>query len=410
MKLKALTVTELNKYIKKIINSDPILNNVLVKGEISNFKHHSSGHMYLTLKDESCKINCVIFREQALKLKFQASNGLKIIAKGYVSTFDRDGQYQIYINTMEPDGLGSLYLAYEQLKNKLYEEGLFDLGHKKKIPCFPLRIAVVTSPTGAAIRDIISVIKRRNKLVDVLVYPVLVQGENAASQIVAAIEQLNSQNWKVDTIIVGRGGGSIEELWAFNEEVVARSIYKSEIPVISAVGHETDFTIADLAADLRAPTPSAAAEIAVPSILEIEERLSNIKARLNNMMNKYMTLSRKHLKLFNIEKMNALMDRQLKEDRHLLDTTHKEMQKIIESYMEKMKTRMLHKVAKLEVVNPLSTLNRGYAVVFHDDGKPITSIEKVEPDDHINVMLFDGVLSCNIIDIKGEGMKSGQSK
>ena len=272
MKLKALTVTELNKYIKKIINSDPILNNVLVKGEISNFKHHSSGHMYLTLKDESCKINCIIFREQALKLKFQASNGLKIIAKGYVSTFDRDGQYQIYINTMEPDGLGSLYLAYEQLKNKLYEEGLFDLGHKKKIPCFPLKIGVVTSPTGAAIRDIISVIKRRNKLVDVLVYPVLVQGENAASQIAAAIEQLNSPNWKVDTIIVGRGGGSIEELWAFNEEIVARSIYKSEIPVISAVGHETDFTIADLAADLRAPTPSAAAEIAVPSILEIEER------------------------------------------------------------------------------------------------------------------------------------------
>ncbi|MBS3995607.1 MAG: exodeoxyribonuclease VII large subunit [Alkaliphilus sp.] len=410
MKLKALTVTELNKYIKKIINSDPILNNVLVKGEISNFKHHSSGHMYLTLKDESCKINCIIFREQALKLKFQASNGLKIIAKGYVSTFDRDGQYQIYINTMEPDGLGSLYLAYEQLKNKLYEEGLFDLGHKKKIPCFPLKIGVVTSPTGAAIRDIISVIKRRNKLVDVLVYPVLVQGENAASQIAAAIEQLNSPNWKVDTIIVGRGGGSIEELWAFNEEIVARSIYKSEIPVISAVGHETDFTIADLAADLRAPTPSAAAEIAVPSILEIEERLSNTKARLNNMMNKYITLSRKHLKLFNIEKMNALMDRQLKEDRHLLDTTHKEMQKIIESYMEKIKTRMLHKVAKLEVVNPLSTLNRGYAVVFHDDGKPVTSIEKVESDDHINVMLFDGVLSCNIIDVKGEGMKSGQSK
>jgi len=311
---------------------------------------------------------------------------------------------------MEPDGLGSLYLAYEQLKNKLYEEGLFDLGHKKKIPCFTLKIGVVTSPTGAAIRDIISVIKRRNKLVDVLVYPVLVQGENAASQIAAAIEQLNSPNWKVDTIIVGRGGGSIEELWAFNEEIVARSIYKSEIPVISAVGHETDFTIADLAADLRAPTPSAAAEIAVPSILEIEERLSNTKARLNNMMNKYITLSRKHLKLFNIEKMNALMDRQLKEDRHLLDTTHKEMQKIIESYMEKIKTRMLHKVAKLEVVNLLSTLNRGYAVVFHDDGKPVTSIEKVESDDHINVMLFDGVLSCDIIDVKGEGMKSGQSK
>ena len=410
MKLRALTVTELNKYIKKIINSDPILNNVLVKGEISNFKHHSSGHMYLTLKDESCKINCVIFKEHASKLKFQAANGMKVMVKGYVSTFDRDGQYQIYINSMEPEGLGALYLAYEQLKNRLDEEGLFDLAFKKKIPYFPMKIAVVTSPTGAAIRDIISVIKRRNKLVDLLIYPVLVQGENAASQIADAIQHINRENWKVDTIIVGRGGGSIEELWAFNEEVVARSIYKSRIPIISAVGHETDFTIADFVADLRAPTPSAAAEIAVPSMMEIEDRLSITKSRLKNMANKHIILSKNQLKSFSMEKMNTLMDRQIKENQVLLDTNHKEIQKIMKAAMEKVKTKMLHHVSRLEVVNPLSTLSRGYAMIFDDDGTPITSIGKVNLDDRINVMLTDGLLSCNVLDMKGEEVQSGQGE
>ena len=403
MKLRALSVSELNKYIKKIISSDPILNNVVVKGEISNIKYHSSGHIYLSLKDENSKIHCIIFKEHALKIKFQAVNGMKVIIKGYVSTFDRDGQYQIYINSMEPDGLGALYMAYEQLKNKLESEGLFDKYHKKKIPFFPLKIAVVTSPTGAAIRDIISVIKRRNHLVNIVIYPVLVQGENAAVQIADAINKINMCSRDAEVIILGRGGGSIEELWAFNEEIVARSIFKSTIPIISAVGHETDYTISDFVADFRAPTPSAAAEIAAPNIADIKNRLSNANVRLNNLLEKSIKIKKNNLHLLSIEKIRRVMDRTIKGDQHSLQMIHKELQNNVELTISSLKTALTQNASKLEAMNPLSTLLRGYAIVVNEDSVPVTKIENVHKDDYINIMLTNGMINCSVISTKREG-------
>ena len=263
MKLKTFTVSEVNEYINKLLRGDIILRNLNVEGEISNFKLHSSGHMYFSIKDDNSRLRCVMFRGQSRLLKFLPEEGMKVIVKGYVALYERDGQYQLYIQEMQPAGIGALYLAYEQLKEKLEREGLFYESTKKPLPFLPERIGVVTSPTGAAIRDIISVINRRNPNVEIIIYPVLVQGTESKEQIVEAIDYFNKNNY-VDVIIVGRGGGSIEELWSFNEEVVARSIFSSKIPIVSAVGHETDFTIADFVADMRAATPSAAAELVIP--------------------------------------------------------------------------------------------------------------------------------------------------
>ncbi|MBQ7953456.1 MAG: exodeoxyribonuclease VII large subunit, partial [Clostridia bacterium] len=276
----AITVTQLNKYIKNLLETDINLSQISVKGEISNFKLHSSGHCYMTIKDETAQIRAVMFKTYTSSLKFTPENGMKITATGKISVYERDGQYQMYIFSMQPDGLGDLHVEFEKLKAKLTAEGIFDASHKKPIPKTPKTIGVVTSPTGAAIRDIINVVTRRYPLAEIIVCPVLVQGENSAKQIANAIEYMNRENM-ADVLIVGRGGGSIEDLWSFNEEVVAYAIYNSKIPIISAVGHETDFTIADFAADLRAPTPSAAAELAVPSVLELK---GNISMYLNRMI------------------------------------------------------------------------------------------------------------------------------
>ena len=279
MKLRALEISEVNSYIKTVLINDAILYNLKVKGEISNFKVHSSGNVYLSLKDEKSKINCVIFKSNYDK-SLNLDNGSKIIANGYISLYERDGSYQLYINDIEVEGLGNLYIEFNKLKDKLSKEGLFDIKYKKPIPIIPKSIGVITSPTGAVIRDIINVIKRRYPKVKIKLYPVNVQGNQSKYDVCEGIKFFNEQN-NVDTIIVGRGGGSIEELWSFNEEIVAREVFKSNIPIISAVGHETDFTICDFVSDMRAPTPSAAAEIATPNLVDLEYKLDNIKNRLN---------------------------------------------------------------------------------------------------------------------------------
>lgn len=403
MRLRTLTVTELNRYIKKLLTMDPILNHVYLKGEISNFKHHSSGHAYFSLKDETSKVNCVFFRENCSKLKFEPYNGLNVIVKGYVSIFERDGQYQLYVMDMEPEGVGALYIAFEQLKLKLEQEGIFDSALKKKIPSFPQNVAVVTSPTGAAIQDIFSVIKRRNPNVNILLYPVLVQGEGAAAQIAEAIENLNHIG-DTDVIIVGRGGGSIEELWAFNEEIVARSIYASHIPIISAIGHETDYTIADFAADMRAPTPSAAAEMVVPNLIDIKHHMHMLYVRLNRSF-KY-TLNEKESNLRGLSSQRALqaVTTSINEKRQFCDTLYKNIENRMMNDLEKRKINLEAMVYKLQALNPLSTLRRGYAIAMDKDAHSVIhSAEKLNLGDNICLILEDGRLICQV-----QGIKKGE--
>ena len=305
MEPKIATVSQINGYVKKILDHNIILNNVWIKGEISNFKHQYSGHLYITLKDEGGVLKAVMFRGSAQSLNFEPSDGMKVLARGRISVYEAGGSYQLYIEEMIPDGVGELYIAYEQLKKQLEEEGLFRPEHKKPIPKFPKRVGVVTASTGAAVRDIINVITRRYPMAEIVIYPAQVQGVGAAESVVKAIEYFNATN-EVDTLIVGRGGGSIEDLWAFNEEITARAIFNSNIPIISAVGHETDFTIADFVADLRAPTPSAAAEIAVPSMIELRNRINTDKNRISQNIVKRIESCKLLLKRF---KMRTPKDR-----------------------------------------------------------------------------------------------------
>ncbi|QZY56956.1 exodeoxyribonuclease VII large subunit [Crassaminicella profunda] len=403
MRIRSLTVSELNKYIKKILSSDPILNHIHLKGEISNFKAHGSGHFYFSLKDEKSKINCVMFKGNNQRIKFIPENGMKVLVKGYVSAYERDGQYQLYIEEMEPDGIGALYLAFEQLKIKLEKSGLFDSAKKQKIPFFPKKIAVVTSPTGAAIRDIISVIKRRNHYVDIVIYPVLVQGENAAGEISKAIDQINQNATSTDLIIIGRGGGSIEELWAFNEEVVAQSIFHSKIPIISAVGHETDYTISDFVADLRAPTPSSAAELAVPRILDIKYALQTYYNKMNASLSQGLKEKRNALVKVDETKLLSYLQNRINEERQTLDLVQKDLSNHAHMKLESYKARLVGSIAKLEAINPLSTILRGYAIVFDKDhNQIINTIEKVSQGDSINIMLTDGVASCIVTEKEKE--------
>ncbi|WZL71438.1 exodeoxyribonuclease VII large subunit [Clostridiaceae bacterium 35-E11] len=403
MRIKTLSVSDLNKYIKKLLIADPILNNITLKGEISNLKMHSSGHLYFSMKDENSKINCVMFNENCKYLRFNVADGMKVCSKGYVSTFEKNGQYQMYIEEMEPDGIGTLYLAFEQLKMKLEKEGLFDHTRKKTIPYFPKKIAVVTSPTGAAIRDIVSIIKRRNNYVDIIVYPVVVQGENASVEIAQAIKQINENSKDVDLIITGRGGGSIEELWAFNEEIVARSIACSKIPIISAVGHETDYTISDFVADLRAPTPSAAAELAVPHIGDIKNRLDSLYHRANTLLIYQLKEKRNQLALLNESKMLSCIDAIFDEERQVVDLLQNRLLGSVDVTLETYRIRVINSISRLETLNPLATILRGYAVVLDQDkNKMVKTVEDVEIEDNINIMLTNGILSCLVTERKKE--------
>ena len=393
MKLRALDISEANSYIKRILTNDPILYNLRVKGEISNFKVHSSGNVYLSLKDEKSKLNCIIFKSNYDK-SLNLDNGVKIIATGYISVYERDGAYQLYINEVEIEGIGNLYIEFNKLKEKLKNEGLFDSKYKKQIPKMPRSIGVVTSPTGAVIRDIINVTKRRFPKVDIKLYPVNVQGDKSAEDICSRIEFFNRIE-NVDTIIVGRGGGSLEELWSFNEEIVAREIFKSKIPIISAVGHETDFTICDFVSDMRAPTPSAAAEIATPDLLEIYYKLDNIKNRMNRSLNNQVILDNEKLNN-TFDKINNHMKNYIIRDKVIqLDQIYDKINFRLEQNLETSKEKLSKKAALLHNLSPLATISRGYSIV-EKKGHVINSIEEVNVNDEINITLKDGDLDCII--------------
>lgn len=414
---KYITVAQLTKYIKYKIDNDPHLNEVFLKGEISNFKAHSRGHYYFTLKDEEARINAIMFSSSTKNLKFIPQDGMKVLVTGKISVFEANGGYQIYVNDMLEDGVGNLYIAYEQLKKKLEQEGLFDQRYKKPIPKIPRRVGVVTASTGAAIKDIISTIKRRWPLVEILLFPSLVQGENAAPDIVKQIKR--SEDYDIDTLIVGRGGGSIEDLWPFNEEIVARAIFECKIPVISAVGHEIDFTIADFVADLRAPTPTAAAELAVPAIPDIKNYINQLQIRLTKTMQNKINYNKKHLteitnryiftnpiSIYQTKEMlfDSLIDRLKYATTSLVSKKEKKYIELKNSYIfktpyqliDKKANKYLQLVSKLETLSPLETIKRGYTMTKKDD-KVITSKKDLKKKDKIEITFQDGNIEAEVL-------------
>ena len=395
---QVFTVTALNEYIKMKLETDEALMRVFIRGEISNFTNHKSGHFYFTVKDETSRIAAVMFRSSASKLAFIPENGMKVIVGGRVSAYVRDGQYQIYVDTLEPDGVGALYIAYEQLKAKLGAEGLFDEAKKKPLPRYPMRIGVITSPTGAAIRDIINILGRRFPIAEVVLYPSLVQGESAAPQLIEGLRYFNEKK-NVNVIIIGRGGGSLEDLWAFNSEALVREVAASELPVISAVGHEIDFTRCDCAADRRAPTPSAAAELAVPERYELKRKLGNVTARLELLEGKKLELLRSTLE--RMKKSRALTDpRNFIDDKRMaLGIAEDKLYNRITFLLERKKSALAGKTAKLDAMNPLSVLSRGYGAAFASDGTVIRSAAQVEKGSDISLMLSDGTVRATVCDI-----------
>ena len=388
------SVSQLNSYVKGVLDRDENLAHVFVTGEISNYKAHYSGHLYMTVKDETASIKAVMFAGNASKLRFKPENGMKILAFGTVSLFPRDGSYQLYINDMQPDGVGALNIAFEQLKNKLEAEGLFRQEHKKPLPEFPQKIGVVTSSTGAAVQDIFNVLKRRFPVAEVVLRPCQVQGEGAAEDIAKAIYEFNKLN-AADVLIVGRGGGSIEDLWAFNEEIVARAVFASRIPVISAVGHETDYTICDFVADLRAPTPSAAAECAVPDMFELKANLVSLRQHIFSLIRNKMNIERSSLSSF--EKRLALRDpvTNINEQRKELVYLTEKLSILTNSILEDNKSKISALAGKLDALSPLSVISRGYALVEKDD-KPVTKVKDLKKDDVISIKLSDGQVKARI--------------
>lgn len=402
--MDVLTITELNLYIKGLIERDGVLQNVTVKGEISNFKHHSSGHLYLSLKDDGGVIRAVMFRFAAQKLRFRPENGMQVVVSGKISVYERDGQYQIYIDEMMPDGVGALYVAYEQLKAQLEQEGLFSQQYKKTIPKYPETIGIVTSPTGAAIRDILNILKRRFPYTKVYLYPALVQGEGAKESIVRGLRFFDG---KVDTVITGRGGGSIEDLWAFNEEAVARQIFAMKTPVISAVGHETDFTIADFVADKRVPTPSAAAEISVPSGVELQKFLKMVDGRLYTALFGQLERAQKNLQVL-LEKevlKNPLAVYNIK--RMQIDALATQLENSYTKTMHGAKEQFVKHVAKLDALSPLKILKRGYSVAEDERGNPVSSVSAFDVGSRVYVTMADGKLGCDVAEIT-KSKKSGE--
>jgi len=402
MSVKPLKVSEVNQYIKRILMGDPILSNVCIEGEISNFKHHYSGHMYFSLKDEKGKIKCVMFKSYNKNIDMVLRDGIKVVVNGYISVYERDGDYQLYVKTIEESGLGNLYLAYNKLLKKLEIEGLFNDSHKKEIPKFPVKIGIVTSSTGAAIRDIITVIKRRFPIAELIIYPVLVQGQGASKEICEGLLYFNNRN-DIDLVITGRGGGSIEELFAFNDESLARTIYGMNIPVISAVGHETDFTIADFVADLRAPTPSVAAELAVPKLENLKQ---DLRIKFTEIVDNNLSLAelkRRKLDAYE-EKLNRLNPiNKLNENLQYLDSLFKDL---INSYSSKIRDfenglKILGN--KLDLLSPLSTANRGYGILTDESDQLIKSVEDIDVGEGFSVLLKDGTVKAKVEKVnKGE--------
>ncbi len=390
-----ITVTELNEYIKSLLDGDAILKKIAVKGEISNFRPNSSGHLYFTLKDDGGAIRCVMFRALAQKLKFTPENGMKVIAVGGVSSFVRDGQYQLYLSALTPDGIGDLYAAFEQLKRRLSAEGLFDPARKKAIPRYPRLIAIVTSPTGAAIQDMLRILKKRYPIARVLVVPVKVQGAGAAEEIAGAITYLNTKRY-IDVIITGRGGGSIEDLWCFNEEVVARAIAASRIPVVSAVGHEPDVTISDFAADLRAATPSNAAELVTPDAAELTLRLEERRTALARTMLARFDTARKRLNDIAGKRVFASPLGYFDEKRMMLDYLSDRFRTIAEKQLTVQNHRLANAAARLDAMSPLKVLGRGYAIALDDSQIAVRSAETLHPGDRLCVRFAAGSAQCEV--------------
>ncbi len=439
-----LTIHALTKYIKRKFDVDPHLQQVFVRGEISNFKRHSSGHMYFTLKDDRARILAVMFSSANQQMKFKPENGMNVLIKAEVSVYESGGQYQLYVKSMEPDGVGALYLAYEQLKDKLEKEGLFQSALKQSLPRYPKGIGVITSPTGAAVRDIITTIHRRYPIAKIIVYPTLVQGDQAKKSIVQSIQAAN-ENEEIDVIILGRGGGSIEELWAFNEEVVARAIFLSKLPIISAVGHETDFTIADFVADLRAPTPTGAAELSVPSLEDLLEKNLQYKVRLMRAMNEKTSSSKKILDQLQhsylmrnpyrileqqIERLDRLVDKLTKEqarsmenkvnnwktlDQRLrrnnpkkqlevafsrLSTSQKSLHSLMKIKASEKKRDFFLLLSNLNALSPLKVMERGYSVVYSETGQLLKSVNETSIGNTLEINMTDGLISCEVKQVK----------
>lgn len=392
---QVFSVTEVNQFIKTVLDGVPQLNNLYVRGELSNYKIYGSGHHYFTLKDPEGVLRCVMFRSSAARLRFRPENGMKVILHGRIAVFPRDGQYQMYCSSITPEGVGDLYVAFEQLKAKLYQEGLFDPGHKKPLPAYPERIAVITSGSGAAVHDMIRILRRRYPLSKVIVLPVRVQGREAPAEIVGAIRYAN--RWRVaDLIITGRGGGSMEDLWAFNDERVARAIYESELPVISAVGHEPDVTIADFVADARASTPSNAAEIAVPDRMELAAQLSAVRNRLAQAQLRQLQLRREQLN--KLSGSRALQNPMafLQEKRMALDFTHQQFLRLAQDMLFRRKQELAALAAALDALSPLKVLGRGYAVAKTAEGMILKNAADVQAGDRISITLGHGALACTV--------------
>lgn len=402
MSIKPLKVSEVNQYIKRTFAGDPILSSICIEGEVSNFKHHYSGHMYFSLKDEKGKIKCVMFKSDNKSISIEIKDGMKVVVKGYISVFERNGNYQLYVKKIREEGLGELYIAFEELKNKLEKEGLFNERYKKEIPSFPEKIGVVTSSTGAAIRDIITIIKRRFPIAEIVIYPVLVQGKSSALEISKGLNFLDNRE-DINLIITGRGGGSIEELFAFNDERLARTIYKMDKPVISAVGHETDYTISDFVSDLRAPTPSAAAELAVP---ELDFLKRDLRDKFFKLIDNFNYVKEKRLENLNYQKNRLEYNNpiiKLSDDRQYLDFLFKNI--VINSNL---RLKGLHNQIdnlgnRLNILSPLSSVNRGYGLILDENKQVIKSIENIKMDEKLNILLKDGIVESKVVKInKGE--------
>lgn len=394
-----LSVSQLNRYIKMNFDADENLANIFISGEISNFtNHYRTGHLYFTLKDDSAAVRAVMFNSSAKRLKFMPEDGMKVIARGRVSVYEASGQYQLYVDDMQPDGVGALNLAYEQLKEKLQKEGLFSELHKKPLPPYPEKVGVITSPTGAAVRDIINVLGRRFPYAEIVFCPVLVQGEGAHLQLTDAVNLFNSER-AADVIIIGRGGGSIEDLWEFNDEGLARAVYNSEIPVISAVGHETDFTICDFVADMRAPTPSAAAELAVPDANELQYALSAFKNRM--FLNVSSGIADRRSRLEYLTSKGALKspDEMLSNRSQRLDTAFSKMLSSYENRIGGKKVEFISAATALSKLDPMSVLMRGFAFVSDKNGKNVYSSQALAKGDKINVRFHDGSAVCEVKEI-----------
>ena len=394
-----LSVSQLNRYIKMNFDADENLANIFISGEISNFtNHYRTGHLYFTLKDDSAAVRAVMFNSSAKRLKFMPEDGMKVIARGRVSVYEASGQYQLYVDDMQPDGVGALNLAYEQLKEKLQKEGLFSELHKKPLPPYPEKVGVITSPTGAAVRDIINVLGRRFPYAEIVFCPVLVQGEGAHLQLTDAVNLFNSER-AADVIIIGRGGGSIEDLWEFNDEGLARAVYNSEITVISAVGHETDFTICDFVADMRAPTPSAAAELAVPDANELQYALSALKNRMFLNVSSGIADRRSRLEYLTSKGVLKSPDEMLSNRSQRLDTAFSKMLSSYENRIGGKKVEFISAATALSKLDPMSVLMRGFAFVSDKNGKNVYSSQALAKGDKINVRFHDGSAVCEVKEI-----------